>query len=607
MSAKDSLDPHSTYRSEVARGNVSEAYSIALQAAHLYEKRGDLKQAAICRRDLSEALFIQGRYDEAVAEADLSAEIQPDVYERARSLVTLAAGLMFSSKYNAAFTALGRSEEIGRAFRNDSRLMAEISACRGLALDRTNDVDQALWEYEEAARLFTLAGCVRKAAAQFNNLSYLLARHQQLKAAEQYVLTALELITRDPNPHIEAAICDSAGFICARLGRYAEAEAFVSKAVSLFEHNYNKAELLPALLHLSEMQEQCGHQKAARETARRALDLAAAVNLDPVRDSAQNRLLDLQSSNSKILTKPFLFHGLIYTSQEMKSVVARLKILAVTSETVLLLGETGTGKELIARAIHQESKRCKGPFIPFNCSAISRELIESRLFGYRRGAFTGAESEQIGIVRAAAGGTLLLDEIGDLSLAAQGALLRFLQSGEIQPLGQNKPIKIDVRVIAATNRDLNEDLESGRFREDLYFRLSVCTLRAPTLRSRPQDVPILANHFACVYSEQYNLPAPVFTVDELSRLAALRWNGNVRELESYVKRRVMFGTDAIETSEVLFNQQDRLWRALTPTEKLRRLNEGLLANKGNITSTAKRLGISRRTIQRIKKADGSGH
>jgi two-component system NtrC family response regulator len=434
-----------------------------------------------------------------------------------------------------------------------------------------------------------------------------LARHQQLKAAEQYVLTALELITRDPNPHIEAAICDSAGFICARLGRYSEAEAFAGKAVSLFEHNDNKAELLPALLHLSEMHEQCGHQKAARETARRALDLAAAVNLDPVREAAQNRLLTLQSSNSKVSTKPFFFHGLIYTSQEMKSVVARLRILAMTSETVLLLGETGTGKELIARAIHQESKRCNGPFIPFNCSAISRELIESRLFGYRRGAFTGAESEQIGIVRAAAGGTLFLDEIGDLSLAAQGVLLRFLQSGEIQPLGQNKPIKIDVRVIAATNRNLNEDLESGRFREDLYFRLSVCTLRAPTLRSRPQDVPILANHFASVYSEEYNLPAPAFTVDELSGLAALRWNGNVRELESYVKRRVMFGTDAIETSDGLFNQQDRPWRALTPTEKRGRLNEGLLANKGNITSTAKRLGISRRTIQRIKKADDSGH
>src|SRR5260370_7550123 len=148
----------------------------------------------------------------------------------------------------------------------------------------------------------------------------------------------------------------------------------------------------------------------------------------------------------------------------MQFVVANLKILAITNETVLLLGETGTGKELIARAIHQESKRSKPAFIPFNCSAISRELIESRLFGYRRGAFTGAESEQMGIVRAAASGTLFLDEIGDPSLAAQGALLRFLQSGEIQPLGENKPIRIDVRVIAPTNRDLRQDLESGASR-----------------------------------------------------------------------------------------------------------------------------------------------
>lgn len=601
MSSQDSHDLSRAYRSEVAQGNISQADSIALHAADLYEKEGDLRQAAIWRRVRFDALFMQGRFDEAVAEAGVSAEIQPDVYERARSLLRLAVGLMFSSNYYAAFEALGKSEEIARSFQDDLRLMAELRACRGLAFDRTNDVDRGLSDYQEAAQLFTRAGSPRLAAAQFNNLSYLLARNKQLKDAELHVLTALELITKDPNPHIEAATCDSAGFIYARLGRYSEAEIFVGKAVSLFEHNENKAELLPALLHLSEIHEQCGHHQAARETARRALDLATAVNLDPVRDTAQNRLLSLQFSNSKISTKPFLFHGLIYTSREMQSLVAKLKILAMTSETVLLLGETGTGKELIACAIHQESKRRKYPFIPFNCSAISRELIESRLFGYRRGAFTGADSEQLGIVRAAAGGTLFLDEIGDLSLAAQGALLRFLQSGEIQPLGQNKPIKIDVRIIAATNRDLKEDLESGRFRKDLYFRLSVCTLSAPALRSRPEEVPVLANHFARVYSDEYGLPKPSFTADELSRLAAARWIGNVRELESYIKRRVMFGVEAIESGEVLHSQQVKPWRTLTPTEKLQRLNEVLLVNKGNITSAAKQLGISRRTIQRMNK------
>jgi len=600
MSSQEAYDLSGAYRSEVALGNISQANSIALQATDLYEKEGDLKQAAIWRRVRFDTLFMQGRFDEAAAEASLSAEIQPDVYERARSLVRLAVGLMFSSNYHGAFIALGRGEEISRSFRDDLRLMAELRACRGLAFDRTNDVDRGLSDYEEAAQLYTQAGSARQAAAQYNNLSYLLARNKQLKDAEQYVLKALELLARDPNPHIEAATCDSAGFIYARLGRYSEAETFLDRAVSLFEHNENQAELLPALLHLSEIQEQCGHPQAARETARRALILAPAVNLDPVRETA-DRLLRLQSSNAKISTKSFLFHGLIYTSREMQSLVAKLKILASTNETVLLLGETGTGKELIAHAIHSESKRSKYPFIPFNCSAISRELIESRLFGHRRGAFTGADSEQPGIVRAAAGGTLFLDEIGDLSLAAQGALLRFLQSGEIQPLGQNRPIKIDVRVIAATNRDLKEDLESGRFRKDLYFRLTGCTLRAPALRSRPEEVPLLAKHFAGIYSEQYQLAAPTFTVDELRMLTTSKWTGNVRELESYIKRRVMFGAEAIETADVTSNHQDQAWRTLKPTEKLQRLKEVLQANNGNITSAAKQLRVSRRTIQRMKK------
>ena len=607
MSSQGSFDPHSTYRSEVVKGNISGAYSIALQAAHLYEKRGDLKQASVCRRDLSEALLMLGRYDDAAAEADLSAEMQPDVYERARSLVRLAVGLMFGSKYNAAFIALGKSEEIGRSFRNDFRLMAEISACRGLAFDRTDDVDRALLEYEEATQLFTLAGCVRKAAAQFNNLGYLLARHQQFKEAERHLLTAFELIGRDPNPHTEAAICDSAGFLYARLERYPKAETFLIKSVSLFEQTNNEKEVLASLLQLSEMNERCGHHRAAREAAQRALALATKVKLDSVRDTAENRLLRLQSSRSRTLKRPFLFHGLVYVSSQMQSVVAKLKTLARTNEIVLLLGETGTGKELVARAIHQESSRSKRPFVPFNCSAISSELIESRLFGYRRGAFTGAESEQMGIVRAAAGGTLFLDEIGDLSLAAQGALLRFLQSGEIQPLGENKPIKTDVRIIAATNRDLKKDLEAGRFRQDLYFRLNVCTLLAPALRSRPEDVPVLANHFARVYSEEYKLPAPAFAANELSRLKKLNWPGNVRELESYIKRRVMFGADRIETGDILDNQQDNPWRTLARPEKLHRLKEVLMANKGNITSAAKQLGVSRRTIQRAKKANGVDH
>lgn len=163
------------------------------------------------------------------------------------------------------------------------------------------------------------------------------------------------------------------------------------------------------------------------------------------------------------------FHGLIYASAEMRCLIARLKVIAATDEVVLVLGESGTGKELVARAVHEESSRRGHPFVPFNCSALSRDLIESRLFGYRKGAFTGAYADCQGVIGAAAGGSVFLDEIGDLTRDAQGALLRFLNNGEIQPVGATRPVIANVRVIAATNRDLRVEVQAGRFRKDLLL------------------------------------------------------------------------------------------------------------------------------------------
>jgi transcriptional regulator with PAS, ATPase and Fis domain len=286
----------------------------------------------------------------------------------------------------------------------------------------------------------------------------------------------------------------------------------------------------------------------------------------------------------------------------MDDALARLKNIAKTDETVLLLGETGTGKELAARAIHLESKRRNAPFIPFNCSALSRDLIESRLFGHIKGSFTGADRNHEGVIRAAEGGTLFLDEIGDLSLEAQGALLRFLQAGEIQPVGATRPINVNVRVIAATNRDLAKECEEGRFRRDLYHRLNGITLLLPPLRFRREDISVLARHFAARYSQQYGKPEPALSKSEVNLLTEYEWPGNVRELESHIKRRILFGAELIEP--VLQYEAGRgisaqLWRRLSEEEKRERLIEALESNRGNVTRAAEQLGISRRTVQKI--------
>ncbi len=274
------------------------------------------------------------------------------------------------------------------------------------------------------------------------------------------------------------------------------------------------------------------------------------------------------------------FHGLVYASFEMRFLIARLRIIAATNEVVLVLGESGTGKELVSRAVHQESRRRAHPFVAFNCSALSRELIESRLFGYRKGAFTGAYSDHQGVIGAAAGGSVFLDEIGDLTLEAQGALLRFLNNGEIQPVGATHPVIANVRVIAATNRDF-------------------ATLLVPPLRTRPEDVKELAHHFARVYSKEYGKAEPAFTREDMTRLTEYKWSGNVRELETCIKRLILFGELDIQTGGSHRREPSRLWRSFTDTEKRRRVMESLERNGWNVTLAASALGICRRTVQRI--------
>src|SRR5579871_3579925 len=238
------------------------------------------------------------------------------------------------------------------------------------------------------------------------------------------------------------------------------------------------------------------------------------------------------------VARPYQFDNIIGKSQPMQDVFALIRRLAGSAANVLITGESGTGKELIARAIHYNSPRAKRPFVAVNCAAIPDTLLESELFGYKRGAFTDARSDRPGMFVEADGGTLFLDEIGDLSPPLQAKLLRVIQEREIRPLGAARPEKVDVRVLSATNRDLEQRMREGAFREDLFYRLNVINVALPSLRDRPEDVLPLADHFLSEAGKRGAKRFISFTQAALKVLCAYPWPGNVRELENVVERAV---------------------------------------------------------------------
>jgi transcriptional regulator with PAS, ATPase and Fis domain len=247
----------------------------------------------------------------------------------------------------------------------------------------------------------------------------------------------------------------------------------------------------------------------------------------------------------------------------MREIFELLALAAPTDATVLLLGETGTGKELIARAIHRNSTRQAGPFVVVNCAAIPETLLESDLFGYERGAFTGAANRKIGRFALAHDGTIFLDEIGELPISVQAKILRVLQFKEFEPVGSNATQKVDVRIIAATNRSLIDEIREGRFREDLFYRLDVVTLTLPPLRMRQEDIPILAYYFFDTYTRKNKRAIQEIEPEVLHLLKGYNWPGNIRELENVMERSVIFCTG---TSLTVENLPDMLRTKSVPTD-----------------------------------------
>src|SRR5215211_2851136 len=235
--------------------------------------------------------------------------------------------------------------------------------------------------------------------------------------------------------------------------------------------------------------------------------------------------------------------GMVFSSRAMADVARNVERIKDSNSTILVTGESGTGKELIARAIHRLSRRSESEFIPFNCSAVPAELVESMLFGHRRGTFTGAMSDQAGLIRSAENGTLFLDEIGDLPLPLQPKLLRFLQESEIHTLGERAPRKVNVRVIAATHKDLEALVSEKLFREDLYYRIATLTLKVPPLRERPEDISTLISHFVSHYVRKNERPISGITLEAIRILEAYSWPGNIRELAAEIERLVLYAED----------------------------------------------------------------
>jgi transcriptional regulator with GAF, ATPase, and Fis domain len=296
--------------------------------------------------------------------------------------------------------------------------------------------------------------------------------------------------------------------------------------------------------------------------------------------------------------------GMIYESDTMAATISLASKLAATDSPVLVYGETGTGKELMARFIHQRSRRSPKPFKAINCGAIPENLIESELFGHERGSFTGASQRKIGLFEAATGGTVFLDEIGELPLSLQVKLLRVLQDSEIVRVGGTENIKTDVRIVAATNKVLDNEVAQGRFRQDLFFRLNVLMITLPPLRDRSADITLLAEYFVKKYSQQFGLSQKSLAASAHSALLSHNWPGNVRELENVIQKAILLSTDnrigkdSISVSASALLPQGTLKEARSAAEK-QVISRTLARTKGNVSMASKLLDIDRKWLMKL--------
>jgi Nif-specific regulatory protein len=341
------------------------------------------------------------------------------------------------------------------------------------------------------------------------------------------------------------------------------------------------------------------------------LQLATAIAaISAVAIENARHIESLQNENQRLIADANIEHNMVGESPLLQRVYQIISKVAPTNSTVLICGESGTGKELVARAIHRNSKRADMPFIAVNCAALAETLLESELFGHEKGAFTGALIQKKGRMELADGGTIFLDEIGELSPALQTKLLRVLQEREFERVGGNRTIKVDIRVLAATNRNLQDAIDRKAFRQDLYFRLNVVELDMPALRDRREDIPLLANYFARKYADKCNRKILGISPDAHKRLFAYDWPGNVRELENVIERAVVLGTTdyilpddlpevLLESAAASVSEGDSSFHDQVLRTKKQTILDAMKQTQGNYTAAAKLLGLHPNYLHRL--------
>lgn len=315
----------------------------------------------------------------------------------------------------------------------------------------------------------------------------------------------------------------------------------------------------------------------------------------------QKRIAQLEEQ----VGKRYSFENILGNSPLIKEAIAMAGKVAPTNATVLLLGETGTGKEVFAQSIHNSSGRCGNTFVALNCSAFSKDLLESEIFGHKAGAFTGALKDKKGLIEEASAGTLFLDEIGEMHIDLQAKLLRVLETGEFIKVGDTKPTKVNVRIIAATNRNLQQEVTEGRFREDLFYRINVFTIVLPSLKDRKNDLPLLADFFLKIFAQKTNTAINSISPEFMERLQQHEWKGNIRELKNVIERAVILSAGnqlaveslPLEMQHLRYGQQALSAFDLASVEKLH-IQRVLIHTKGNKTETAKLLNIGLTTLYR---------
>lgn len=331
----------------------------------------------------------------------------------------------------------------------------------------------------------------------------------------------------------------------------------------------------------------------------------------------RRELIKKTRSLEQTLKEKFQFGNIIGKSSKMQEIFKMAEVVAKSDSSVLIQGESGTGKEVLAKAIHYNSARRDKPFVTINCAALTETLIESELFGHERGAFTGATGRKVGLFETAHGGTAFLDEIGEVPTSVQVKLLRVLQNGEIKRVGGNDVIKVNVRIIAATNRDLKQAIKEGKFRDDLYYRLNVISITLPPLRERTEDIPLLASHFLKLYTEKNNKIITGFKPEALKILLTHHWPGNVRELENAIERAVILcqgnelGPDDLLLEGLEEKPRELPFDTLLPYKEAKRrameefhrkyLKSLLIRHKGSVPDSAKAIGMDVSNLRKLLK------